>query len=110
MGSIVTFLHDPEWARIVPALLMLKTHADGVADLEKRLEKNQSDAITEILRRGIAEGTIKPDLDLDVATAQLVGPLLFAQLTGSTPLDHALADSTVDIFLAAHARPRDPAA
>jgi TetR/AcrR family transcriptional regulator, regulator of autoinduction and epiphytic fitness len=110
MSSLVTYLHDPEWARIVPALLMLKTHADGVADLEKRLEKNQSDAISEILRRGIAEGAIAPDLDLDVATAQLVGPLLFAQLTGSTPLDHALADNTIDNFLAAQARPRDPAA
>ena len=30
-------LNDPEWARVLPALLMLKTHADGIADLEKRL-------------------------------------------------------------------------
>lgn len=109
MAAIVTYFQDPQWARIVPALLMLKTHADGVADLEKRLEKNQSDTISEILQRGVTEGTIAPDLDLDVATAQLVGPLLFAQLTGGTPLDHALAERTVDTFLAAYARPRDPA-
>lgn len=104
ISSLLALLLDPEWARILPSLLLLKTHADGIADVEQKLEQNQSDAIGDILRRGIDEGQLTPDLDPGIATAQLVGPLLFAQLTGSTPLDQALADHVIDAFLAAHSR------
>src|SRR4051794_14143427 len=34
---IAAIFNDPEWARVLPALLALKTHAHGIADLEKRL-------------------------------------------------------------------------
>jgi AcrR family transcriptional regulator len=102
VSSIVTHFSDPQWARIVPALLMLKSHAHGVEDLEKRLEKNQSDALAAVLKRGIDEGVLRAGLDVDEAVAHLVGPLLFAHLTGSVPLDHAFADRTVDVFLAAY--------
>lgn len=104
LSSLLQLLLDPEWARILPSLLLLKTHADGIADVEKKLEQNQSDAIGNILRRGIDEGMLAADLDPGTATAQLIGPLLFAQLTGSTPLDQALADHVIDSFLAAHSR------
>jgi AcrR family transcriptional regulator len=102
VGSLVNFLRDPQWARIVPALLMLKTHEDGVADLERRLEKNQSDTAAAVLKRGIDTGVLQAGLDIDEAVAHLVGPLLFAQLTGAVPLDHSFADRTVDVFLAAY--------
>jgi AcrR family transcriptional regulator len=106
VASIVSYFLDPQWARIIPALLLLKTHEDGVADLEKRLEKNQSDAMASIIERGIAEGAIPSATDVDEAIAHVVGPLLFAQLTGSVPLDHAFGERTVDRFLAAYARVR----
>lgn len=108
VGSIVTHFADPQWARIVPALLMLKSHAHGVQDLEKRLEKNQSDTAAAVLKRGIDAGVLRAGLDIDEAVAHLVGPLLFAHLTGSVPLDHAFADRTVDVFLAAYANESTP--
>lgn len=103
LASIVSYFQDPQWARMVPALLLLKTHEDGVADLEKRLEKNQSDAMASIIERGIAEGALPTSIDVDEAIAHLIGPLLFAQLTGSVPLDHGFAERTIDRFLAAYA-------
>jgi AcrR family transcriptional regulator len=104
--SIVSHLHDPHWARIVPALLMLKSHADGVADIEKRIEKTQNDTLTAVLERGIAEGALRADLRIDEAISHLVGPLLFAHLTGTVPLDDEFAAHTVEAFLAAYAPPR----
>src|SRR5215203_4904895 len=38
---IGVMLNDPEWARVLPALLMLKNHAHGIADLDKRMEERQ---------------------------------------------------------------------
>lgn len=101
--SIVAHLRDPQWARIVPALLMLKSHADGVADLEQRIERTQNETMADVLQRGMDEGALRRDLRVDDAIAHLVGPLLFAHLTGTVELDDAFADRTVDTFLAAHA-------
>lgn len=98
-------LADPEWARVFPALLTLRTHKDGVADLDQRLEERQEHAIDGVLRRGIAEGQLPADLDLDRAGALLVGPLLFAQLTDRPGLDQALSTYVVDAFLRSHAPP-----
>ncbi len=100
--GIVDTFRDPQWARLIPALLMLKTHEDGIAALEHRLESRQRDAMRAMFQRGIDEGALRPDLDVEEATAQLIGPLLFAHLTGSVELDHAFGDRTVDAFFAAY--------
>ena len=79
-------LNDPEWARVLPALLMLKTHAHGIADLEKRLEERQNEVLDTLIRRGVAEGLLSPDGRRSRGDRpMLVGPLFFAQLTGLGP-------------------------
>ena len=51
---------DPQWARLLPALLMLKTHEDGIAALEHRLETPSATTLCRaMLRRGIDEGVLR---------------------------------------------------
>ena len=100
--SLVDAFTAPHWARIVPALLALKYHEDGIADVEKKLEHRQKDVVGSVLRRGIEDGAIRGGLDVDEATAHLVGPVLFAHLTGVVPMTHGFADRTVDGFLKAY--------
>jgi TetR/AcrR family transcriptional regulator, regulator of autoinduction and epiphytic fitness len=95
-------LNDPEWARVLPALLMLKNHESGIAAMNDRLEHEQELALTSLLRRGAAEGVLRADLDAQEAVAMLVGPLLFAHLTESVKIDRAFVDRAVDNFLAAY--------
>lgn len=92
-------LNDPDWARVIPALLTLRIHQDGIADIEQRLEARQDRVVDVVLRRGVAEGLVNPDYDLDEASAMLVGPLMFAHLTGKPAVDEALCDRVVDAFL-----------
>jgi len=99
---IGAMLNDPEWARVLPALLMLKTHAHGIADLEKRMEERQNEVVISLIRRGVEEGLLRPDAECPEASAVLVGPLFFAQLTGSVPIDAGFVERTVDRFLAAY--------
>ena len=96
-------LADPEWARVFPALLTLRNHKDGVADLEQRIEARQDQAVDVVLRRGIAEGRLAADLDLDRAGSLLVGPLLVAHLMGKPELDDAFATFVVNAFLRSQA-------
>jgi AcrR family transcriptional regulator len=100
--TAASFLRDPNWARVVPALLLLKTHEHGIADLEQRLERRQEEVFQQVLERGVAEGTLRADLDVPEAMAQLIGPLFFAFLTGAVAIDDGFVDRTVDRFLATH--------
>jgi AcrR family transcriptional regulator len=96
-------LNDPEWARVLPALLMLKNHESGIAAMNDRLEHEQEQALTVLLERAAAEGVLRADLDSQEAATMLVGPLLFAHLTESVKLDKAFVDRAVDNFLRAYA-------
>ena len=102
MHHIADAMSDPEWARVIPALLMLKHHEAGIAAMNQRLEHEQDQVLTGLLQRGVAEGLLAADLDPQEALTSLLGPLLFAQLTDSVKIDAAFVDRTVDRFLAAY--------
>lgn len=104
--TIAAYFNDPEWARVLPALLLLKSHAHGVAALEERLERDQQQVITQLIERGVQEGMLRPDAADHEAMTQLVGPIMFAHLTGTVAVDEAFVDRTVDRFLATY-RPAD---
>jgi len=99
-------LNDPEWARVVPALLMLKYHEAGIAAANAKLEHQQDMVMVTLLQRAADEGVLPDDLDPHEATALIVGPLMFAHLTESVRLDRAFVDRTVDHFLAAYGAAR----
>ncbi len=100
-----TALNDPEWARVIPALLLLKAHQSEIADLEERIGKHQDQTFEAIIAIGVAEGRFPAGADVEELAAQLIGPLVFAHLTGRPPVTKAFAKRVVDAFLRAH--PRD---
>ncbi len=106
VAEIRRTLNDPDWARVLPALLALRHQEHGIAALEQRLEKRQERAMEVVLERGLAEGRLHGDVDLDRATAVIVGPLLFAALMGKPEVDEDFCENVVDLFLQTHATPR----
>ena len=100
LGEIAAALTDPEWNRVFPALLTLRNHEDGVAHIEQQLEARQERVVDAVLKRGIEEGAVRADVDLDQAGALLVGPLLFANLVGKPALDRHMVDRVIESFLA----------
>ena len=99
LADLRRVLDDPDWARVLPALITLRTQNHGVADLEQRIEQRQERAVAEVLHRGVAEGRLAPGVDVDEATALLAGPLVFAVLMGKPAIDDAFCDQVVDAFL-----------
>src|SRR5262245_7107360 len=77
-----TALNDPEWARVIPALLLLKAHQSEIADLEERIGKHQDQTFETVIAIGVTEGRFPADADVEQLAAQLLGPLVFAHLTG----------------------------
>jgi AcrR family transcriptional regulator len=102
VAQFVTVLNDPNWAELLPALLLLKLHEKNVASLEESIEEEQHGVLESVLRRGVTEGAIKPGYDIEEAATHLVGPLVFAQLTGRIEVDHGFAQKTLEVFLASY--------
>ena len=97
-----TALNDPEWARVIPALLLLKAHQSEIADLEERIGKHQDETFETIIAMGVAEGRFTADANVEELAAQLIGPLVFAHLTGRPRVTKAFTHRVADNFLRAH--------
>ncbi|HEX2576282.1 MAG TPA: TetR/AcrR family transcriptional regulator [Aquihabitans sp.] len=98
--SVAEMTSDPVTARAISTILLLRLERPSLQGLEPDLEKDQIKVLRRVLDRGVEEGVIRPGYDVQQASAHLVGPLIFAHITGSLPSDEALADQTVEVFLA----------
>jgi AcrR family transcriptional regulator len=95
-------LSDPEWASIVPALMLLRNHQEDFEAIDSRMKRQQLDVFTSLVRRAADEGVIDAGVDADEATCHLLGPIMFAYLTAAVPIDDDFVDRVLDRFLAAH--------
>jgi AcrR family transcriptional regulator len=100
VGQLATMLADPDWQSVLPALMLLKLHENGIAEVEHRMQEEQLFVCADVLRRGKDEGRIPPDEDEGLLLTLLIGPLLMAALTGTTPLNATLGDRLIGQFLA----------
>ena len=64
-------------------------------------------ALSEVLRRGVERGDLRPDVDLELALDVLGGPLFYRLLVTGGPLDEQLAEGVADLILRGFA-PDDP--
>jgi len=56
-------------------------------------------ALTEVLRRGVDRGDLRPDIDLELALDVLGGPLFYRLLITGGPIDEPLAEGVTQLIL-----------
>jgi AcrR family transcriptional regulator len=100
LHDLVQQMSDPKWNRMMPALLALKTYEATLADVERHMDEMQGHVSRDLFDRGIREGLFGPDVDVGRAVSLLIGPLVFAVITGETPLTTDLADEALRCFMA----------
>jgi len=105
VGQFVAAMADEAWNQVLPALLLLKTEVGGMADLEHKVFDEQSSAAAQVLRLGVDEGVLAPEVldDVDRAVTLLAGPILMAGLSNLVALDEVLVEQVVHQFLAGQA-------
>ncbi|MGA9277828.1 TetR/AcrR family transcriptional regulator [Ilumatobacter sp.] len=101
-----TSLADPEWSRIIPAMMSLRVSMPDVAACIEVDRSAKSIALTTLLDVGMSEGILQPDVDAGVAAKLLFGPLIYSALVGDHDDLDRLATQIVDGFLASHAASR----
>ncbi|MDP1794686.1 MAG: TetR/AcrR family transcriptional regulator [Acidimicrobiales bacterium] len=105
VDQAVATLSAPDWARVLTALLELRTHAPEMADLLAADFENKLATVSSILELGVAEGRLPVGLDPRFVTHTLIGPLVLAALSGDEDVA-ALAEYVVGRFLASYPTPQ----
>jgi AcrR family transcriptional regulator len=102
IGRVVVTLSAPDWARILPMLLELRTTSPEVAELLDGDLDAKLATVVSILDLGAAEGRLPAHLDPRLVTQTLIGPLVLASLSGDEDRMAELADYVTDRFLTSY--------
>lgn len=103
--QVIATLSDPEWARILPALIELRRHTPEMsavfdADFAEKLER-----MAEILQVGAREGRLPAGLDPALVNSTLVGPAVLTALTEPGANVAPVAEFALERFLASYPAP-----
>ncbi|MEG3633666.1 TetR/AcrR family transcriptional regulator [Micromonospora palythoicola] len=93
---------DPRAAQIMPCLVPeMKRSPEQYAFYQSIVAPRRA-AMREVLRRGVREGELRTDIDIEVTMAMLTGPMLIQRVLNWNPdLDEAnLPERVVDAVLA----------
>ncbi|MEV4843562.1 TetR/AcrR family transcriptional regulator [Micromonospora matsumotoense] len=89
---------DPRAARIMPCLVPEVNRSPDHFQLYQNIIEPRRKLMREVLRRGVASGELRADLDIEVAMALLTGPMLIQRLLRWHPDldDRLLPEKVVD--------------
>ncbi|MFG2051807.1 TetR/AcrR family transcriptional regulator [Micromonospora sp. NPDC048935] len=92
---------DPRAAKIMPCLVPAVNRSPDQFQLYQNIISPRRQLMREVLRRGIDEGLLRPDIDVEVTMALLTGPMLIQRVLQWNPeLDErALPEQVVDAVL-----------
>ena len=86
--------------RLMPNLVGAMARQPELADaVRKGFLANRRAALSEVLRRGIERGDLRPDVDVELALDVLAGPLFYRLLITGGPIDERLAQGVADLIL-----------
>nr|MDT0656524.1 TetR-like C-terminal domain-containing protein [Micromonospora sp. DSM 115978] len=93
--------------KIMPSLVLAGRHSPDRHRLYQELIEPRREALRAVLRRGVRDGELRSDLDVELAVAMLVGPVLTQRMLRAQPKldDRNLPARVVDAVLAGIAAP-----
>lgn len=92
---------DPRAAKIMPCLVPAVNRSPDQFQLYQNIIEPRRQLMREVLRRGIDEGLLRPDIDVEVTMALLTGPMLIQRVLQWNPEldDRRLPAQVVDAVL-----------
>lgn len=101
VGSIENAMGDPNWRKVLPALLSMRSHMPEVAEIFDEDQAEHLLLFASVLERGVAEGRVPAGTEPALLMNLLVGPLVLAGMTEKAPLDEVAA-YVIERFLASY--------
>ncbi len=101
-------LAEPETLALIVSMLGASVFDPEFGALLQEHARAHLDRLGRVLAAGQADGTLRPDIDIQVAAASLAGPLFFRRLVLGEPITPEFVEAVVDGFVAAHTAPSSP--
>lgn len=92
---------EREGSKFLIAMVARSEWDPEVRELKKVLVERAIEALRRVLTTAVNDRRLAADVSVDVAVAQLVGPLVMRRLVTDEPLDQPLISGLVDDWLAA---------
>ena len=105
LGMVATVMSTSE---LIPMFVAVLPHLDDdpeVAAVRTELSALREAPVFPVLQRGIDDGDLPADLDLELAAAQLMGTLFGLRFVIGRELDDDLLDAHLEHWLRGHRRP-----
>ena len=100
MQEAVELYRGPRTGRLMRNLVGAMVQNRGLArSVRDDFLSGRRSALTEVLRRGVERGDLRPDIDVELALDVLGGPLFYRLLVTGGPLDEPLAEGVADLIL-----------
>jgi AcrR family transcriptional regulator len=100
MREAVAVYRGPGAGRLMPNLVGAMARKPELAKaVRDGFLSGRRAALSEVLRRGVERGDLRPDLDVELALDVLGGPLFYRLLITGGPIDDALAEGVADLIL-----------
>jgi AcrR family transcriptional regulator len=110
VGELARLMKVEPWVHAMPALLDAARREPEIAAVTAQFVADRQAPVRAVLQEAVADGAL-PDLDIETALAQLLGPLVYRRLITSEPLSEELSAKIVRDFLRSHTQAaEDPAA
>ena len=72
----------PQAATVLPCLISEMHRSPALGRVFQKIMEPRRERMREVLRRGIASGELRPDIDIDVVMAMLTGPMVSQSMFG----------------------------
>jgi AcrR family transcriptional regulator len=72
----------PVAARVLPCIISEMQRSPALHQCYQKVMAPRRERMREVLRRGIADGELRPDIDIEIIMALLVGPMMSQSLFG----------------------------
>jgi len=97
---------DPRAARVFPCLMPEVMRNPELQGLYQQLIEPRRERTRDILRRGIETGELRADLDIELTTLMITGPVLLQRWFGWKPKvnEDTMAEDVIDALMAGMAR------
>jgi AcrR family transcriptional regulator len=102
-------LSDRQTVALVVSMLGESLFDDAFAEILRSHASAHLDRLGQVLAAGQADGTLRADIDIEVAAASLAGPLFFRRLVLGEEITTTFVDAVIDGFLTANSRKNEDA-
>jgi AcrR family transcriptional regulator len=98
--GLATKLRDPRASRVMATLIDAAESDPELAELSTRFTAERREVVKAILDAGVESGELDPDLDTELGTVLLGGPLFYFRMMLREPADEATLERVIDTVLA----------